>query len=467
MKKLELYPNKENILNTFINDKIGRNTDLCYFISLIDSIEGAFSIALDGNWGSGKTFFVKQTEMILSVRNEFYKKGEFSDCKEQILNTYLANNSRIGIDENEGLIVPIYYDAWKYDNEYDPILSIVYEIITTLDNEYEFEKEFDASKAFGEIVKFFAKVDITAFKTIDDLKGIKSSRSIKERIDSFLDNILAERGDKLVVFIDEIDRCKPTYAIKLMERIKHYFEHENIIFVFSTNLEELQHSVKAIYGSDFSAFRYLDRFFDLKIPMPKVDNDKYYDYILGKKSEGFFDIIIKIIIESYHFELRDQVRFLQTLKSTSFNIAKKDNLYSEYSLCLHFLSPIMIALYIYDYDTYKSFIDGENIKPFEDLVQNPRLFKMFFKYYCNINVSYEEVEKGEFEVEIEGQKKTSKEYLNEIYKAIFPINTKMNGYINIGYLVINNDMKTYLLEINNAMSSNAYKNRLQSEKSGG
>lgn len=467
MKKLELYPNKENILNTFLNDRIGRNNDLCYFISLLDSIEGAFSIALDGNWGSGKTFFVKQAEMILSARNEFYKRGEFSDCKEQIMNTYLTYNSRIGMDESKETIVPIYYDSWKYDNENDPVLSIVYEIISTLDNEYDFEKEFDEGKAFGEIVKAFTKIDITALKTIDDFKEIKSSRNIKDRIDSFLSNILAERGDKLVVFIDEIDRCKPTYAIKLMERIKHYFEHENIIFVFSTNLEELQHSVKAIYGSDFSAFRYLDRFFDLKIPMPKLEYDRYYDYILGGKSEAFFDIICKSIIENYHFELRDQVRFLQTLKSTSFNIAKNKDLYNEYSLCLHFLSPIMIALYIYDYDTYKSFIDGENIKPLEDLVQNPRLFKMFFKYYCNINVSYEEVEKGEFEVEIEGQKKTSKDFLNEIYKAIFPINKKIYGYLNIGFLVINNDMKTYLLEINNAISRNAYENRLQLEKSGG
>lgn len=75
-----------------------------------------------------------------------------------------------------------------------------------------------------------------------------------------MDQIPIERADKVVIFIDELDRCKPTYAVKLLERIKHYFNNDKIIFVFSTNLEELQSSVKCVYGESFNAYRYLDRF---------------------------------------------------------------------------------------------------------------------------------------------------------------------------------------------------------------
>lgn len=466
MKKIELLPTVENLYQSFIDDSIGRNTDLCYFIDFLDSIEENYSIALDGSWGSGKTFFVKQAEMILSASNEFYK-SEYLDYKDDIIKTYCSFCGRTGIETKDNLLVPIYYDAWKYDNEDDPILSIVYEIITILDNEYDFEKDLNASDVFGGIIKEFTKIDIKDFKPSDDFKSIKSTRSIKERIDSFFDNTLVERGNKLVIFIDELDRCKPTYAIKLLERIKHYFNHNNIVFVFSTNLEELQHSVKTVYGSEFSAYRYLDRFFDLKIQMPIVDNEKYYNYISGKGSDVFFDRICKIIIEKYHFELRDQIKFFQYLQSTSFYLAKNSSMYDEYSLCLHFLSPIIIALYIYDFDTYKGFISGNNIQPLEYIVHDSRLFKAFFKCYYEVNVSLEESQKCEFEIEIEGIKKTSKEYLNELYKAIFPIDIKTNGYINVGYLVITNETKNYLQRITSAISRDAYRNKMQSKNGGG
>ena len=69
MKKRDLAPNYENLCSTFCEDSIGRNEDLLYFIKLLDSISGPYSIAVDGRWGSGKTFFVKQAKMLLDVYN--------------------------------------------------------------------------------------------------------------------------------------------------------------------------------------------------------------------------------------------------------------------------------------------------------------------------------------------------------------------------------------------------------------
>ena len=62
MKTFDLSPTKDNLIRTYENDTIQRNNYLHRFIELINSIDDGFSIGLGGNWGSGKTFFVKQTK---------------------------------------------------------------------------------------------------------------------------------------------------------------------------------------------------------------------------------------------------------------------------------------------------------------------------------------------------------------------------------------------------------------------
>lgn len=74
---------------------------------------------------------------------------------------------------------------------------------------------------------------------------------------------LSEDQSKLVfVLVDELDRCRPSYAVQLLERVKHLFDVDGVIFVFATNSEQLQYSIAGAYGSGFDGFRYLKRFFD-------------------------------------------------------------------------------------------------------------------------------------------------------------------------------------------------------------
>lgn len=75
------------------------------------------------------------------------------------------------------------------------------------------------------------------------------------------------------IFIDELDRCRPTYAIELLERIKHFFEIENCRFVVASDSSQLAHSVRAIYGERFHSERYLNRFFDAEF---RLDNRDTY-----------------------------------------------------------------------------------------------------------------------------------------------------------------------------------------------
>ena len=74
MRNLELKPTRENLIRTLVDNTIKRNEDLKQFILLLNSFDTEMSIALDGDWGSGKTFFVKQAQMILEAYNEFCNK---------------------------------------------------------------------------------------------------------------------------------------------------------------------------------------------------------------------------------------------------------------------------------------------------------------------------------------------------------------------------------------------------------
>ena len=65
----------------------------------------------------------------------------------------------------------------------------------------------------------------------------------------------------LIVVIDELDRCRPSYAIKMLEEIKHFFEIWNVVFIIGLHGDQLSKSIKAIYGSEFASDEYLRRFF--------------------------------------------------------------------------------------------------------------------------------------------------------------------------------------------------------------
>lgn len=257
MKPYDLKPTYDNLLEMYKKNVIGRNADVFCFIAIVNSIEAGCSIAVDGNWGSGKTFFVKQVKMIMDAHNPFIA----SECEEDrdeiisIRNHYYRNKA---FDIHPQVCV--YYDAWGNDNDEDPIMSLVYAIINNVDTDYSF-KNTDYIKAGASIMEAFTGRNWT--KVVENLKNstpfdtMKEHRDVKALVDEFLESLLPERGNRLIVFVDELDRCKPSYAVRLLERIKHYFDHDRITFVFSVNTNELHHTIKKHYGDEFDGSRYL------------------------------------------------------------------------------------------------------------------------------------------------------------------------------------------------------------------
>ena len=114
----------------------------------------------------------------------------------------------------------------------------------------------------GEIRGKAAKQSVQEFKAVLRRMAEKSKEATKR---------------PLIVMIDELDRCRPTYAIEVLEVAKHSFSVENIVFVLAINRSELAHSIQVIYGDRFDAEGYLRRFFDIEFQLPDPDRGALID----------------------------------------------------------------------------------------------------------------------------------------------------------------------------------------------
>lgn len=105
-------------------------------------------------------------------------------------------------------------------------------------------------------------------------KNVKLIEDFKNKLSDIADTVIVEdeKISPVFIFIDELDRCRPDYAVRLLEVVKHIFNSKGICFLSSVNINQLQESIKTIYGLNFESDKYLDRFFShrLKLPTPSV-----------------------------------------------------------------------------------------------------------------------------------------------------------------------------------------------------
>ncbi|AQS61701.1 hypothetical protein AGRHK599_LOCUS1302 [Rhizobium rhizogenes] len=107
-------------------------------------------------------------------------------------------------------------------------------------------------------------IDKYAQQRLDDLhKTTNSITNFKANLAALLKTITtdSEKSLPFFIFVDELDRCRPTYSIAMLERIKHLFDVEGLVFVIATDADQLAHSINAVYGSNFDSKQYLQRFF--------------------------------------------------------------------------------------------------------------------------------------------------------------------------------------------------------------
>lgn len=239
----------------FANDLLGREQSITDLSKLVENQKEPLVLSINADWGAGKTTFVQLWKAHL-------KKQE---------------------------IKSIYFNAWEDDFSDEPLVAILGELnayisgsSNELKNNFEKTKKI-ASKVIPTLMKLGANIatagiageatEKTTKALIDNYQANKNDlQKLKESIAEVLKAINPNKP--FVIFIDELDRCKPLYAIELLERIKHIFDIERLIFVLSMDKNNLAKSIQSQYGN-IDTDNYLRRFIHLEYPLKNPSVDKF------------------------------------------------------------------------------------------------------------------------------------------------------------------------------------------------
>ena len=467
MSNMALEPTYENLIHHYLEDTIGRNDDLFYFVRILSGLSSGSAVALNAAWGSGKTFFVKQTKMLIDIHNpnsdidiECLNEEEITAIKD------VYNKHNLGAEKYEmPKMATVYYDAWKFDDTEDPLLSLLYCIMN------RFGKSVPNDKA--DVIKKFAKQSISIFSSAaryvtginvqeiletiknyaeaceDTVKEQKSNESLEKRINSFLNDVVLDDEEKLIVFIDELDRCNPQYAVKLLERVKHYFNHPKVIFVISYNKSELQHSIKTLYGSEFSADKYLERFFDYEFGLSTIDVVKYMD-ILGNSNTIHLNMCA--VVKLYNFQMREVWKYHDCVNKAIAMLKKviSNNIYSsEKSLefCIIWFLPVIIGLRFHNELSYREFIDGKGFKHYKDFYDlQIKGYEPHFSDLLSDGERFEKIHNGTI---LDGV--SLQDRFEQLYTALLGDSTDSKS-IRFGRILVNREIREEFRKIYNGIS---------------
>ncbi|MGL5524761.1 MAG: KAP family P-loop NTPase fold protein [Aeromonas veronii] len=119
----------------------------------------------------------------------------------------------------------------------------------------------------------------------------ESIQYLKQEIRQWVAGAVALGKGKLdypaFILIDELDRCRPSYAVEMLETIKHIFDIKGVVFVLATDTEQLQHAIKVIYGDGFDAESYLGRFFHRRFTLGSISRREFIKQAVVDKKLHF------------------------------------------------------------------------------------------------------------------------------------------------------------------------------------
>lgn len=290
-------------------DLLGREKSVCVFKKLIDECQDGGVIALHGTWGAGKTTFVKM--LMSNLPRQDY------DC--------------------------VYYNAWQYDHSNDPLLPLIAEFKNAFaDAPKEKVEKFiwsltkvslDALPSLGSSIVsllpgggLFSEAIKDATKKVTEIINgkIDGYLDFKSSIDGFREAIqdCLYSDKQMVFFIDELDRCAPSFAVRTLELIKHLFIIPNVVFVLSIDKLQLAHSIRGYYGSqEFDAVDYLRRFIDIEYNLPM---GSLKELLTTYAKEFQFEILCKKKKSNYSFdEFLDFIYLIAAIRKLSIRQIEK------------------------------------------------------------------------------------------------------------------------------------------------
>lgn len=332
----------------FRHDALERRPVVEFLAALIGRTGGPFVLALDSPWGSGKTTLVRMLEAEL--------KRQDYQC--------------------------IYFNAWQVDYVTDPLVALVSSIdrvelvgagaaatfkdhmktirrVTTLvakrgavaaakaltAGALDLEEEIEAavSELAGDVVS-------------DIVEAFQKERALLEKFRAELEAAIAQlpsggKKSTLVFFVDELDRCRPTFAIELLERIKHLFDVPNIVFVLSLDKKQLEASTAAVYGQRIDAREYLRRFIDLEYGIPIARTKRFTESLLARFAID--DIFAKRTHPELRYDRQNFIDFFTDLAdAVPLSLRARERCMTRLRVVMdqtpdnHHLDPILVAVLI-------------------------------------------------------------------------------------------------------------------------
>jgi hypothetical protein len=362
--------------DTFQTDDFIRKPIAEKIIKLLVADSGLAPLVIDGTWGSGKTVFCQKL-------------------------AHLAKESHPEIHW-------LYVDCFRFDDTDDPMTMLITSISSLIKDETA-KKDF--LKHSIPIAKVLSKVALKSLVSItlkantdeigqeienaltdggDDLidlgikKVFEDFEKVEEKLALFKKSLNTITKDKkMVLILDELDRCKPTFALSIFEKIKHVFDVEGVQFVITTNLRQLGSMVRKQYGHEMDAELYLNKFYRFSITLSETHTTnaithRQNSYVLFRKNaiadqhlkssfeniEGAISAIFEHLFEKDRISLRDAEKFylkIKILKAVDAKNSIDDNSPWPYA-CI-----ILLGIYIQTFKPdFTTKLLSDNVKP-EDI----------------------------------------------------------------------------------------------------
>lgn len=320
----------ESIETPFQGDVLDRRRLAGQLTGYIGRLREGAVIALDAPWGEGKTWFARHWAAQLKV--DGYRVG----CIDAFENDYvedpfllLAAEVRRLSSVNASLAKRIGDQAAKVGKALVPMaakmtINFVGKTVGTEDLAGEWSNQVaKAAEKGADVAQAWVKRRIEQHDKERD-----SMRAFHQELEAF-----AKDGDEkpAVIIIDELDRCQPAFAVRLLERIKHYFDVPNLVFVLVMNRRQLETAVKGVYGAETDAATYLGKFLHLSLSLPRIrswelNTHKHF-------MRGFVDHVLK----RYTYDDQDsELSYLLTAWAEGFHLSLRE---IERVCALCFLAP--------------------------------------------------------------------------------------------------------------------------------
>lgn len=344
----ELKIEKEN---PFANCQLGREEYANVLTQIVSRFYEGGVVAINGKWGTGKTTFIRMWKQSL---------------------------------ENNGFET-LYFNVWQDDYITDPLIGLIAQMrkmCKTEENNEKFSKVVDsASKILASAVPAFLKGftkkylgDVCADAVYDSISNVTDSfkkeiedyqeqRNSIEGFRQLLTEFVASFGSgKPVIFmVDELDRCNPSFAVKVLERIKHLFDIPNVVFVLSIDKVQLCSSIRGYYGTDaINAEEYLQRFINLEYQLPEPNSETFCKYLykhyqydtfftncnLQLLEEGqLFESLSYRLFKKMNLSLREMDRIYAHMRLVLLSYDKRQILYPSVLLLLFYIKKTDLELY--------------------------------------------------------------------------------------------------------------------------